>query len=103
MGAPRGNNNAVKSRDWADALRRLTSRPVDDPENPGKTRKRIEAIAEKLIKLAEEGDMQALKEIGDRIDGKSMQSVELAGEGGGPIITKTLQVAGVDPTDKDTD
>lgn len=33
-------------------------------------------IAEKVVQMALEGDMQAIKEIGDRMDGKPTQQVE---------------------------
>jgi hypothetical protein len=33
-------------------------------------------IAETVVKMALEGDMQAIKEIGDRMDGKPSQQVE---------------------------
>ena len=35
--------------------------------------------------MAEGGDMQAIKEIGDRLDGKPKQQVEASGPGGGAI------------------
>ena len=79
-GAPVGNRNATKNKEWADVLRRLSMRPVADPKNPGKERKRLEKIAETVLRLAEEGDMQAIKEIGDRLDGKPAQSVDLGGD-----------------------
>ncbi len=47
-----------------------------------KGKKRIEVIADKCSKMAEEGDMAAIREIGDRLDGKPAQSVELGGKDG---------------------
>ena len=46
---------------------------------------KLRLIGEKLYELAEAGDIQAIKEIAERHDGKSAQSVELMGEGGGPM------------------
>ena len=37
----------------------------------------LEALAEKLLERAEDGDMSALKELGDRLDGKSRQGIDL--------------------------
>ncbi len=71
-GAPQGNNNAGKGKDWADAVRKVLAE--EDPKNK---RKRLIAIATKLVELAESGDMAAIKEIGDRIDGKAAQSHEV--------------------------
>lgn len=34
-------------------------------------------IAQKVVEAAMEGDMQAIKEIGDRIDGKAPQSLDV--------------------------
>ncbi|MEM1353154.1 MAG: hypothetical protein AAGF27_12475 [Pseudomonadota bacterium] len=45
-------------------------------------RKKLRAIADKVVELAMEGDMQAIKEIGDRMDGRAPQSVEGSGENG---------------------
>lgn len=39
-------------------------------------RDKLRAIADKLVDLAIEGDMQAIKEIGDRLDGKPSQAID---------------------------
>jgi hypothetical protein len=65
-GAPKGNTNARKeNRMWADAIRKTIVQG-----------KRLDALAEKLVSMAVDGDMQALKEIGDRLDGKPSQSID---------------------------
>ena len=94
-GAQLGNNNAGKGRDWADAVRKVLAE-VD----PKDKRKRLIKIASKLVELAEEGDMQAIKEIGDRLDGKAAQSVQVDGELAVEItkIERTI----VHPTDTDS-
>ena len=46
---------------------------------------RIEVIADKCSRMAETGDMAAIREIGDRLDGKSPQYSEIAGAGGQPL------------------
>jgi hypothetical protein len=67
MGAPLGNQNAKKdNRRWAEAINRAIAQ--DDG-------KRLREAAEKLLTLASEGDIQALKELGDRLDGKAVQSI----------------------------
>ncbi len=50
----------------------------------GKDHKKLRAIAAQLIAKAEEGDMQAVKEIADRMDGRPAQSV-VDDETGGPL------------------
>lgn len=66
-GAPKGNKNATKNKLWQDALQKELS----GNRNQLKLRK----IAKKLIAMAEEGDIQAIKEIGDRLDGKPAQAI----------------------------
>lgn len=76
MAAAIGNKYSSKTnRLWGDTLRRIA---VQEPH-------RLRAIAEALYNKAGEGDIQAAKEIGDRIDGKAVQGVELTGEDGGPL------------------
>lgn len=58
---------------WADAVRRAVSRRLDDEE--GKPQK-IERLADKLVDMALDGDTTALREIGDRLDGKATQATE---------------------------
>lgn len=77
-GAPKGNKNSSRSnRMWADTIRRVLAQDSDP--------NRIRRLAEALIAKAEEGDLGALKEIGDRIDGKAAQQVELTGKDGDPV------------------
>lgn len=76
MGAAFGNQNARK-RHWTTAIESAVM-----AEDPATKRRKLHAIADKLLQLAESGDMQAIKEIGDRLDGKALQAVELSGEVG---------------------
>jgi hypothetical protein len=66
----RSGTNKGKDKPWADALRLVVFR--DDDEG----RKRLVKIAEKCAMAAEAGDMQAIREIGDRLDGKAHQTIE---------------------------
>ena len=72
-GAPKGNTNATKTRVWAEAIDKVLKQSDD-----GKHAK-LRKLAEKLVEMALAGDMQAMKEIGDRVDGKSLASIELTG------------------------
>lgn len=72
VGAPEGNQNAVKeNRWWANTLKRALAQQNGDV---------IRDLAEKLIEKAREGDVAALREIGDRVDGKPKQETELSGD-----------------------
>jgi hypothetical protein len=83
MGAPEGNTNSSKNnRLWAETIRRAVV------QADGATLRRI---ADKLLAMAEDGDIQAMKEIGDRLDGKPKQQIEASGEGGGPIVIGWMQ------------
>lgn len=56
---------------WKDAIEVALGRnPTGEPNF-----ERTEAIAEALVIAAMAGDMQAIKEIGDRLDGKAVQRI----------------------------
>lgn len=66
VGAPEGNQNAVKKRRVVfDTLTKVAV------QNPDKLRKACEILLDK----AEEGDIQAFKEIRDTLDGKPAQTI----------------------------
>lgn len=78
VGAPVGNKNSIKNSLWIKTINRAIAQHKD----PDKLRK----IAEKLIDMAEAGDIQAIKELGDRLDGKPKQAIEGTGENGSIIV-----------------
>jgi len=82
MGAPVGNQNAAKAKVWHAAIMRALER-----RQPADMRiKAIDELADKLITLVATGDLAALKEFGDRMDGKPAQAVTVAGdEDGSPV------------------
>lgn len=72
MGAPLGNKNSTADkRAWGDTLRKIAV------QNNGA---RLHKVAETLFDLAESGDVGAIREIGDRIDGKPKQELEHSGD-----------------------
>ncbi len=75
------SKGAKPDKIWSDALRRAVFRKSDTD----KGKKRIEVMADKCARMAESGDMAAIREIGDRLDGKSPQYSEIAGAGGAPL------------------
>ena len=81
MGAPIGNKNSTKDkRVWGKVVRKLAVQ---------EDYKRIHNVAEALFRKAEEGDIAAIRELGDRIDGKSEQTI--SGDTDAPItiVVKT--------------
>ena len=87
-GAPLGNQNAKKGKLWTDALRKAIA------QNPHKLR----LAAEKLLDDASEGNIMAIKEIGDRMDGKAVQATSFEDADGNSIIN-AIEVRFVKPSE----
>lgn len=66
-GSKKGKSNFTKNKLWRDVIKRAVL--ADDG-------KKLRSIAEALIRKAEQGDVSALKELGDRIDGKVVRETE---------------------------
>lgn len=87
MGAPKGNKNSTKEkRIWGKLIRKLAVQ---------EDYARLHRVADKLYTKAEEGDMAAIKELGDRLDGKALQ--EIGGDSDSPITVRV--VTGIDTDD----
>ena len=93
-GAPVGNQNAAKAKMWRSAIERAL-----DVRGAGDRLAALNALADKLLTKAEEGDMSALKELGDRLDGKAAQSVTIGGDADNPLLHRIEEVI-VDPADR---
>ena len=78
MGAPKGNQNGKKGKEWSDALRKAVYRPSNEVNDEGQRKRRLEVIADKVATLAENGEMSAIKEVGERLDGKSPAYMEVS-------------------------
>ena len=69
------NLKGVKSdKLWRDQIRLAVNELRDDPDNGTKT-KALRMLAKKLVSRALDGDMVAMKEIGDRLDGRPNQAL----------------------------
>lgn len=72
--ANKGNTHSSKNnRLWAETLRRAVIQ--SDAE-------RLRMIAEALLDKAASGDVSAIKELGDRLDGKAIATQEITGADG---------------------
>jgi len=61
---------------WSQAIRMAAMREMEDPNTPGQKVKRLNIIADNLVRMAAEGDIQAMREVGERLDGKAKQQNE---------------------------
>lgn len=68
---------------WRDAIMRAVNRMSAD-----KKTKHIDILAHRLIKCAADGDVSAMREIGDRLDGKATQPI--SGEDGGAVPVRFI-------------
>jgi len=72
MGAPAGNKNGAKGKTWADAIRKALLQYADDTVE---RKEALHHIALKVVEKALSGDTAAVREIGDRLDGKAAQTI----------------------------
>lgn len=105
-GAPKGNSNAVTGKEGRRALELALDSYVPKEgidyaslEVIGRIRTLImmwEPIIEKAI---DDGDLAALKEINDRLDGRAAQSLTISGDEDNPITIRKVERVIVKPTD----
>lgn len=84
--ASRGNPNPTGSKPdklMRDAIMLALKREATGED--GKPTRKLNLIADKLVDLAVTGDIQAIKEINDRVDGRPAQAI--TGANGGAIAT----------------
>jgi len=70
-----GNRNSAKGQLWSDAVRKAVN-----AKDPISGKKQLNRIATKVVEMALHGDIHAIHEIGNRLDGKPHQSVAVEGE-----------------------
>jgi len=74
----KGNKHASKeNRLWGNIVRKLAIQ---------EDYKRLHVMAEKLYEKAAEGDLAAIKEVGDRLDGKPTQQIDQNTEHSGEVV-----------------
>jgi len=90
-GQPGNTNSSKNNRLWANTIRRAV---VQDDAS------RLRRIAEALLDKAADGDISAIKELGDRLDGKSVSTTELSGIDGSDLpLGITVKYVKPDSTD----
>ena len=80
-GGQPGNNNGGKAQKWREALHYAIAQ--DDS-------RKLKAAAMKLLDMAVEGEEWAIKELGDRLDGKPGQAVQVSGDNENPLVSELL-------------
>jgi hypothetical protein len=83
MAAPIGNQYGHKDKKWRRAIERALEKRSLVAQMDA-----LDELAEVLLQQCAAGDMTALKELGDRLDGKAAQAMELSGKDGGAIIVR---------------
>lgn len=91
MAAPKNPVGSKPDKIWRNAIMLAIKRASDDGTTP-----HLDNLARKLIEKAGDGDITALKEIGDRLDGKAAQSVTVAGDPENPVhVQSKLDASGL--------
>jgi hypothetical protein len=89
MAGVAGRSGNKKANIWFNAIQRaIKRREESDPQA-------LERLADVLLNKAAEGDMTAIKELGDRLDGKAVQATTISGPDG-EAIPVGLKVSFVD-------
>lgn len=71
VGAPFGNTNATKGRPWRAAIERALAK-----RSLASKKEALDDLAEVMLAACEAGDISAIKELGDRLEGKPSQAIE---------------------------
>lgn len=69
-GAPKGNNNAAKGKRWLNAIEKALEKRAKSDQQAA-----LVELADKLLDQCAEGNLQALQELGNRLDGKPNQAI----------------------------
>lgn len=93
-GAPEGNKNAAKAKQFYDGLRRALARSGKTVDGG------LNKVCDQLVSAALEGQQWAIKEIADRFDGKPAQTNILEG-GQNPIQLEEVKRTIVKPEHTD--
>ncbi len=79
MARPVGSTN---DKSWRAALARAVNRRVNGKGSP----KKLDMIADKCADEAMNGESWAVREVGDRLDGKPAQAIAIKGDPDSPVV-----------------
>jgi hypothetical protein len=91
MARPHRPKGAWSDKAWRDAIRVAVNR-VDSKKG-----KRLAQLADALVSAGLAGDVPAMKEIGDRLDGKVPQALVGGGPDAAPIAVQLIELRPVEP------
>lgn len=91
MAAEKGSTNRADGKRFQIALHNALQR-----KNAQDKWEALTDLAEKLVDEGLNGNIVAIKEVADRLDGKSAQSVAVTGADGGPFIVQVVSFANTD-------
>lgn len=95
MAAPINAKGAKSDKLWRDAIMRAVKRRMSGEGDP----QALDKLVDKCVDMGLEGDMQAIKEIGDRLDGRPAQAIVGGDEDDTPV--KIVIVSGVPSVNED--
>lgn len=84
MAAAPGNQYAAKSRRWTEAIDRAIAK-----RSRVAGLEALDELAEKLLAKVDDGDVSAIKELGDRLEGKPVQAI--SGPDGGKLVIEVVR------------
>ena len=102
-GAQPGNKNSAKKRlPWSQSLKRsLTRLAAENGEDSPNYRKGLDKVADAVVRDAVDGNKDAWMELGNRLEGKPGQTVELVGDADRPIPILPYEFVNADAEDTD--
>ncbi len=94
MAAPKGNTNSATGKEGRRALELALEHYPEVPEVIGRVRTLIRMWHPIIAKAFEEGDLAAMKEINDRLDGRPAQSISVGGDAENPLSLVIAEISG---------
>lgn len=80
-GAPINNDNAHRGHEFKQAIKRaLTRLSAEQGDDRPSFRAGLDRVAQKYIQSANAGELAAIRDMADRLDGKPAQSIDVSGE-----------------------
>ena len=87
-GAQLGNNNAARTKPWRDALEKAIKQYIDRKSGIQRG-EALFRIATQVVKQALDGNTGAIQELGNRLDGKPHQSMDIGISDNTPVEEMT--------------